>query len=354
MSFSYRRRGDFSPRLLFCFAALALPVAPLSAQRRKSAKPPVQAKNAAVLRGADVMATVDGEPITRRELTYYWLQVDRTLPVKLGDLLAERWKADKGSSARYAVSDTEIYGALYSPNADYSATLDSLITIRLVAILAKRKGIAVTPQQAKARARNLFDAFRKRTGTTLTDDEVMTKFQVPRDVFMQDMIYRVQSEALLGLEFARRNGHPVAAGDWIEVRALFAKAEDLGEADETEKQFAAAKKRIAAWTAEIAAGKSFAEVAKAHNEDNSAETSGLSGLALRGTGTPDNILFTLPPGQMSEPVRVKNGWFVFTAARRGAEIPEAERRAAWQAVAEMALPALLESLRRGAVITKTK
>ena len=339
----FQRRGEKSLRRFFCIAALALSAAPVSAQKVKPVSAP---------KGADKMATVEGQPITRRELTYYWLQVDRSLPAKLGALLADRWKADRGQSARYVVSDAEIYRRLYDGKTDYTTTLDSLITTHLVAIVAKRQGIVVTAAQRTAQARDLFDGFRKQTGTKLTDDEVMAKFQVPRDIFMQDMAYRVQSEALLARQFARRNGHPIGPNDWIEVRALFAKAEDLGEPNETEKQFAAAKTRIAAWQAEIAAGKPFSEIAKARNEDNSAESGGLHGLSLRGTGTPDNVLFTLKPGESSPPIRVKNGWYVFTAARRGSAISEPERRAAWQAIAAAALPSLLDTLRRSAVIKK--
>ena len=342
-------RGIFSPRCLICVAAFALLSAPLSAQQKT---PAAKGKIAPVPKGADVMATVEGEKITRRELTYYWLQVDSNLPAKLGDLLAQSWKADKGASSRYAVSDAAIYRRLYDGKSDYATTLESLITTRLVGIVAKRRGIVVTQAQAKARARDLFAAFRKQTGTKLTDDELLTKFKLPRDIFMQDMTYRVQSEALLEREFDRRNGHALGPNDWIEVRALFAKAEDLGEPNETEKQFAAAKTRVTAWQAEIAAGKPFAAVAKAHNEDTSAESGGLYGLSLRGTGTPDNVLFNLKSNQISPPIRVKNGWFVFTAARRGNAISEAERRAAWQAIAGTALPALLDSMRRSAKIMK--
>ncbi len=315
--------------------------APVSAQKIKYNSAP---------KGADALATVDGQAITRRELTYYLLEVDRSLSPKLGALLTRRWKADRGQSPRYALSEAEIYREIYDKKSDYSATLDSLITTRLVAKEAKRQGILVTAAQMQAQAHALFDAFRKQNGLKLSDEEVMAKFQVPRDVFLQDMAYRVQSEALLMRDFTRRNGHAVRADDWIEVRALFAQAEDLGDKAETEKQFAAAKTRILAWQAEISAGKPFAEVAKARNQDATTESGGLHGLALRGTGTPDNVLFALPPGQMSQPVRVKTGWYVFTAARRGAEIPELERRAAWQAIAAATLPALLASLRHNAKI----
>ena len=339
-----RWRSAVSLRPLFCIAAVTLFTAPSSAQKVKTISAP---------KGADVMAMVEGQMITRRELTYYWLQVDPKLPAKLDGLLAERWKADRGQSPRYAISETEIYRKLYGAKADYSATLDGLITTRLISLLAKRRGVIVTKAQVEAQARELFDAYRKQTGAKSTDAEVMAQFKIPRDIFMQDVASRVQEQALLEREFARRNGHAIGPNDWIEVRALFAKAEDLGDPIETEKQFAAAKTRIQAWRAEIAAGKSFAEVAKIHNEDSSADLGGRHGLSLRGTGTPDNLLFTLKPNQISPPIRVKNGWFVFTAARQGNSLSEAERHAAWQAVATAAMPAFLDSLRRNAKIKKS-
>ena len=255
------RRRDFSPRLFFFIALFTAFAAPLYAQKIKSA----------AMKGSDVMATVEGQAITRRELTYYWIQVDLSLPAKLDGLLAERWKADRGQARQYTVSESDIYRKLYDAKANYSATLDGLITTRLVALTAKRRGIVVTDAQVQAQVRELFDDFRRRNASKMSDAEVMTQFKIPRDVFMQDVTSRVQEQALLAGEFARRNGHSIGPSDWIEVRALFAKAEDLGEPVETEKQFAAAKTRIMAWQAEIAAGKSFAAVAKAHNEDSSAE-----------------------------------------------------------------------------------
>ena len=314
---------------------------------------PVQAKKTGVLRGSDVMATVEGANITRRDLTYFWIQVDRTLPPKLGDALAEHWKADRGAAAQYALSDAEIYHILYTGNADYKPVLNGLITTRLIGILAQRQHITVTAKEMQAKAHALFEDFRRQTKSTLSDAEVMAKFQVPREVFMNDMTFRLQTEKLLTLEFAHKNGHPIGAGDWLEVRALFARAEDLDDAAETEKQYAAAKKRMAAWTADIQNGQRFEDIARLKNEDASRDTGGLHGLALRGTGTPDNVLFTLKPGAISSPIRVRNGWFVFTAGRSGKDIPAAERAAAWKAVVEAQSPAFLDGLRKRAHITQS-
>ena len=344
------RRGNAVPLRRFPFFALMLLPAALPAQESPAAAPPGAAQ-AKMLRGDDVMAAVEGQAITRRSLTYNLLQVDRTLNAKLGAQIAQRWKADKGEAAQYTLSGEEIYRAVYDGSTDYSPTLESMITVRLIGIRAQQAKITVTDAEAQARAHELFDAFRVRSGTTLSDADVLAKFEVPRDVFMSDMVFRLQSERLLALDYAKRNGHPLGPEDWIEVRALFATAEDLGDPAETEKQFQAAKKRIESWKAEIAAGKPFAETARLHNDDGSRDTGGLHGLSLRGTGTPDGLLFTLQPGGISEPVRVKNGWFVFTAARRGAALTEAERRAAWKAAAEAQMPAFLAGLRKAAHIT---
>ena len=101
------------------------------------------------------------------------------------------------------------------------------------------------------------------------------------------------------------------------------------------------------------AGKPFADVAGARNEDETRAQGGLRGPALRGTGTPDveNAVFGLKPGQISPPLRGKDGWYVFLVERRGAQIPAKERAASWQQVLDKRLTPFLADLRRHAKIT---
>jgi len=69
----------------------------------------------ASMSGGDVMATVEGSPITRRELTYYWLRVDAQLPgTLLGAPLVDAWVASPASRS-YTLTEAQIYARLYGP-----------------------------------------------------------------------------------------------------------------------------------------------------------------------------------------------------------------------------------------------
>src|SRR5262249_1244631 len=156
---------------------------------------------------------------------------------------------------------------------------------RLVAIEAKRKGILVTRTQALARAHELFDQFRQQNNLTQTDDELIEQLHLPRDIFLDDMAYRVRTEKLLAADIAERNGHPISPDDWAVVRQLFLEVPPTLNTDEKEKRFADARRTIEAWVQEIKSGKSMEEAAREHNDDATKETGGLRGAALRGTGT---------------------------------------------------------------------
>src|SRR5437870_4880216 len=121
--------------------------------RPKSAAGPAVASTAPRFRSSDVLATVEGKPITRRELTYYWLRTDARTSTMIGSLLADRWKAAKGELPAYTVTEAEIYGKLFADkNVLYANVLSNLVTYRLAAVEAERKGILVTQTQAAAYA----------------------------------------------------------------------------------------------------------------------------------------------------------------------------------------------------------
>jgi hypothetical protein len=165
------------------------------------------------------MARVEGRTITRRELTYFWLSIDRQANIMLGDMLSERWRAAKGSLPAYTLSEAAIYTQLYSQNIAggkepaYGKVLSTMVTYRLVEIEATRKHVVVTPEEARSAAHEMFDQLRKQQNLDISDDQIMTQFHIPRDIFMQDMLFRLRIDHLLAADIARRNGHPLTAED---------------------------------------------------------------------------------------------------------------------------------------------
>lgn len=80
---------------------------------------------------------------------------------------------------------------------------------------------------------------------------------------------------------------------------------------------AEAKAKIEKIRAEIAAGASFVEMVKLHSEDRaSAEKEGDFGNIRRNDNLPEpirNAVFALKPGELSQPIRQPNGFYLFRA-----------------------------------------
>lgn len=308
-----------------------------------------------LMKGADVLATVEGQPITRRELTYFWLQTDGRAAPLLGNLLADKWKAARGTTPTYTVSESDIYASLFSADSEtlYANVLSSLVTNRLVAIEAARKGIIVTRTQAQARAHEVLDQIRKSRNLQDSDDKLMAMYRIPKDIFLDDMLYHVRIEKLIAANLAKKNGHPISADDWFTVRELSAMANRSSNSGDVEAQFAEAKQRVERWKAEVTGGKSLEEVAREHNESETNVTGGLRGPYIRGTGTKslEDAIFALKRGELTAPLRGRTGYYVFRLEKRGAEIPEADRTLRWKQVVEEATQEYLADLRRNAKIT---
>lgn len=327
---------------LFCLA-FALPTL---AQTPTSAKLPP-------MKNADVVATVEGQPITRRELTYFWIQTDPKTKVLLGELLADLWKRDQGAANSYSAINTAIFQKLYGgdPTA-YAGILSNLITNKLVGIVAQKQKIVVTKKQAQALGHEMLETVRKQNNLTVSDDALLKQFNVPRDVFEKDMVFRLQVERLLEKKIAKKNGHPIAKSDWVVTRELFAAYAVGATSDETELNAQAAKARLETWLAEVKGGKLLEQVARDKNENATKETGGSRGAVLRGTGTSalEAAIFALKSSEISTPIRAANGWYVFQLEKTSDTITADERRQGWQTVINAKQAELITELRKAAKI----
>lgn len=331
----------------------AQPGPPPAQTSRVTSRPASVARSRTTFASTDVLATVEGQRITRSELTYFWLQTDVNAVSALGALVADSWKATRGAAPTLQLRTEAIYRKLYGRGQQhYARVLWNLILNRVVAVKAARSGIVVTGTDARAYAHVLLDEVRSQRGLTLSDDRLLETFHIPRDVFMQDMLFRVRAEKLLEASIARRNGHPLRAEDWLVLRQLFAAANSGATPEATEQNFVEAKRRLQGWLVEIKGGKKLEEAASEHNQDATRASGGLRGPSLRGTGDPtlEAAILQLAPGALSEPLRAKNGWYVFRVEQRGAAIPEPDRKRAWRQVVEARLTDFLKELRATAKI----
>jgi hypothetical protein len=307
-----------------------------------------------------VIARVEGMPITRRELTYYWMQTrPETVAPLVGAPILEQWKADRGAAPLYALSPAAVYRALYADPSRVAPVLSSLITNRLAGIVARRRGVVVTDAEVKARAHAMFDAFRKQNHISQTDNEIMREFRVPRDIFYEDVRFKEQTDRMTGAfvsaELAARNGHQVALSDWLEVRRLFVDVKPSTDFLESERRFAEGRKTLDGLIQEIRAGKPMEQAAKELASSGSEKQVGLLPVCLRGACPPmvEQGIAGLKPGELSAPVRGRTGWYIFRIERAGDRIPVSERKAAWQALIESRRQAFLEDLLQHSHITST-
>ena len=305
------------------------------------------------MKNADVVATVEGQSITRRELTYFWLQTDPKTKVLLGELLADLWKRDQGAVGIYSATNTAIFQKLYGgdPTA-YAGILSNLITNKLVGIVAQKQSIVVTKKQAQVLGHEMLEIVRKQNSLTASDAALLEQFNVPRDVFEKDMIFRLQIERLLEKKIAKRNGHPIAKSDWVVTRELFAAYAVGATPEETELNAQAAKARLETWLAEVKGGKLLEQVARDKNENATKAAGGSRGAVLRGTGTPalESAIFALKSGEISAPIRAANGWYVFQLEKASNTVTVEEQKQGWQTVINAKQAELIIELRKAAKI----
>ena len=71
-------------------------------------------------------------------------------------------------------------------------TLSNLVTNRLVAREAKRQGVTVTPQESAQAGHALMDQVRAQKNIKLSDEQMLAQFHVPRDIFLEEMAFRLR------------------------------------------------------------------------------------------------------------------------------------------------------------------
>ncbi len=353
-----RRRKFYHTRLYFTglsLAALALHSNVKAEAPRKSPRMSASAPAKRLL-ASDIMATVEGEPISRRELAHYWIEVDTRTNGHLGELVTDQWKAAKGLAASYTITESAIFQKLFTdPNIEYAPILSSLVNSKIVEIEAKRKGIIITETQTASYSHELWNQVRQQHNTTMTDEQLMGMYKLPKDVFKMDMRTKLLQDRLLAADISRKNGHPLSPDDWIFTRELFAAASSTTKSGEnpTDQDFLAAKTRLEAWVKEMQAGKTMEEAAREHNEDFTRTYGGLRGPSLRGTGTKalEDAIWGLKGMDYSIPLRGKLGWYIFRIERRGSQTTDSERKQLWKQISGNIMPTFLTTLRKSAKLT---
>ncbi len=305
------------------------------------------------LRGDDVVASISGSNITRKDLTRYWIATDPRAAAALGAVLADHIRSAPATASSYVVPDTEIYSRLYSDhNLMPSEALTILVDEKLVAQEAERNGIVVTRLQAQQSMHEWMDRYRAQSNPTITDDQILKGLGIPRDIELERFLCKLRAERLLEADFSKRLGHSLGPDDYAGLYALVSPAVVYNNVTR-DQSFERARERLDSWLEEIQHGSSLEDVVRSHPEVMS--TSGEWGPVLRGAGvkTLEDQVFSLKLGERSQPLRIQQGWAVFRMDKRGAQIPDADRQRRWQFAVQQFMPDFVKRLREAAHVSST-
>jgi peptidyl-prolyl cis-trans isomerase SurA len=211
--------------------------------------------------------------------------------------------------------------------------LESLVDQMLILQEAGQDS-TLLPEDAEIESRvdQLLEQAVTQTGGNTAFQQALEREGVTQAEYRELMRQRVRREQIRQLFMAARvrNAAPVAVTE-ADARELFEELRDqIGQRPEmltirqavirpqpTEAAWTAAKDSIDAVHARVRAGEDFAELARQHSADGSAESGGDLGWFRRGAMVREfeEIAFRLPAGQVSEPVRTEFGWHLIKVER---------------------------------------
>ena len=334
---------------------------PHAAANRKSSMP------------ANVVATVNGEPITRTEvadtvLADQMAQLAVTDPMFIG---AKYQRGAAGSVGAYVlqrmaangwkpvtVSRAEIVNFLFSDKPPILAqTVQRMIQEKVVAQAAKKAGITLTKQEIEARTKQAFDTARRAYHRESASDAAILKAVGFRAaVLNESVITELLLEKLVLKDIEAKLGHPIGPNDWVDASHILVRANAESAADK-EKSYAEALAKIQEYKKEIESGKiSFEDAAQRYSDDAATKfRKGSLGLFLRGEMVPefDKVAFELPAGKVSDPVKTVFGYHLIKVNRLGKDTTGPERAQALQNLLQKRVQQKMAELLRAAKITNT-
>jgi peptidyl-prolyl cis-trans isomerase SurA len=232
-----------------------------------------------------IVATVDGEPITEREL--------------------RRYAAERGKEGTQGVSDRQL--------------LDALITDRLLEKEVEAKSITISDaevdnyiEQVKQRGRlddAKFSAALAQQGLTMEQYKVRIKGELQKSQLINREIrgrVNVTPEEIQRYYDANIDTFTVSSG--VTVRGILI---EIGPAD-GEEAVARAQAKAEEARAKAAGGADFALLAAEYSDGPGARSGGVLGTFKQGEMDPtlERAVFSLKPGEVSQVVRNQRGFFV--------------------------------------------
>ncbi len=312
---------------------------PAFAQVKKKAAVPKEAPADA---GAIVVASVNGEKITRAQIADELIaqqttKLSATNPIFadknrvvagiVGALALKKMAANAGRPV--SISRAEILDYLYQDNPPILyQVVQQAIGERAIAQEAKKAGVTASNADVNVQMKKAIDSARLQYRLQGTDAEVLKQIGVSDAYLRPHVRTQLLLEKIVRKDLESKSGHPLGDADYIGAsHVLVSVQQDPMNPAETEKRFTEAKTKIQAIADDIKSGKTTFEKATATNQDATKITGGSLGTFLRGQMVPefDKVVFALPKGTVSDPVRTPFGWHLIRVDKPGSEMTGPEK-----------------------------
>ncbi len=345
-------------RGLYGLAAAALAMVAAGASLAVQ-KPPAK-RTAKVQANNEVVATVNGEKITRNQIADEVLAdqqarmnarnpqyQDRVRPVaaSIGALVLKRMGG--GLTKPVSVTRADIVKYLFDEKPPViREAVQNRVRELAIAQYAKANGVTLTEAEiTKQIAKSIENARTQLRMQGKSDAQVLADLGYRAAMLRRGVTSSLYVEKLIKKDLEKKIGHALGPDDFRDGRHILIRvntappaappgAAQPAPAPDPEKAFAEGKAKIDAIAQEIAnKAKTFEKAASDSSDDPSKFREGSLGPFVRGQMVPEfeAVAFSLPVGVVSQPVRTPFGWHLIRIDRTGSQLTEAERDQAWQA-----------------------
>lgn len=313
-----------------------------------------------VLKSSDVMAKVDGHPITRYELTLDWLRLKSGEQKSLENVLVDEFEKNGERKSDIVISMSHIYQELYPQVSKgtippYAHILQDLVSEKLVALTLVKDHITISKEEMKQGIHLLCNELKikyqnqigKAALKNISDSTLLKDLKVPEDILEGDMRLRIGVDLLYKRSIDKSLGHAIQPADWIVVRCLYTSAVDK-YGNVTAQSKTQAYSRMETILNKMKVGGIMKLVAASDDEYMPFRTlHGKIGPTLKGTYWPpaiEKVIYALNSNVLSTPVYSNGGWWVFRVVQNGDEIPAPVITAAFEQLVESQREAFIQNL----------
>lgn len=226
------------------------------------------------------------------------------------------------------ISKQELTSALIDWNAVQA--LDQLIMYRLVGQEARKAGVVVTAKAIQAK----FDEMKKTLPPGQTFEEMLTRNGLTPGHAFSVMKMQLQTEAVLKKQIKVT---PEDLDGFRRARHILIRTPYAADPKEKEKNEADAKTKIEQIAKEVKDGLAFDEAAKKYSEDpGSKDKGGDLDYFARGQMAPEfeTAAYDLKPGQISDPIKTAYGYHLIQYIGTGKDAKGADKKKLEEMIAQ--------------------